>query len=262
MHDCMSNEDQISKIKTIENMTNEITSELYRYHGLEVDNYICFGTNNKETCLNDTDKYMYRIIGITEDGKLKLIKNTSIEKMQWNNKSTKEDCDEDGENCTWEKSTIQNYLNVDFLTNEIPEEWQDKIAEVNWNVGVTKTYREQPYADKIYEKESSTQTTEKSKIGLMYMSDHYYAYDNGDGTTNCDDSLCNSWIHNGREWTMTFVGFDSGYGYITSGIIYSNQIGSNPINLENNIRPVFYLINIIKLSGLGTMDNPYLIKDV
>ncbi len=265
MQECVSNENQLSKIKTIENMTNEITSELYRYHGLEVDNYICFGTDDKETCLSNQDKYLYRIIGITEEGKLKLIKNTSIGTMQWNNKSTKEDCGEDGEKCNWENSTIKTYLNADFLTDEeyIPTGWQDKIAEVNWNVGITKSFSDQPYAQKIYEKESNNKTTEASKIGLMYMSDHYYAYDDGKGATNCDDFYCNSWIfyHTAYEWTMTFVGYDSSRKEIATGIVYLDQIGTQPITSVWNVRPVFYLINKIDLKGLGTIDNPYLISN-
>ena len=45
-----------------------------RYYGTNPDNYICFGTNNKDTCVNDTDKYMYRIIGMDKSNRFKLIK--------------------------------------------------------------------------------------------------------------------------------------------------------------------------------------------
>ena len=258
MQECLTTNKE--KITTIENVS-DLTSELYRYHGLDVDNYICFGTSDKEQCLSEIDKYLYRIIGINEDGKLKLIKNTSIGTMQWNDKSTKDECGEDGENCTWENSTIKTYLNTDFLTNSIPTGWQNKIAEVNWNVGTTKTYQNEPYAQTIYEQENKNQTSEKLKIGLMYMSDHYYAYDNGDGTTNCDDSLCNSWIFcHVHEWTMTFIGFDSWNKAISAGIIYLSQVGSQPLIEIKSFRPVFFLVNTIKLSGLGTIDNPYLIN--
>ncbi len=262
MEDCLTTNK--GKITTIENVS-DLTSELYRYHGLEVDNYICFGTSDKEQCLSDQDKYLYRIIGINEEGNLKLIKNTSIGEKQWNEKSSQEECGEDGVNCNWEKSTIKNYLNTDFLSNGeyIPAEWQNKIAEVNWNVGVTNSFSDQPYAQKIYEKESNNKTTEASKIGLMYMSDHYYAYDNGVGTTDCDESLCNSWIYRHvHEWTMTFVGLDSPNNAISAGIIYLSQVGSQPLTEIKSFRPVFFLVNTIKVTGLGTIDNPYLIKDV
>ena len=53
---------------------------LYRYQGTNdtVNNYICFGTSDKSTCTGNTDIYMYRIIGINEDGQLKLIKKEAL----------------------------------------------------------------------------------------------------------------------------------------------------------------------------------------
>ena len=53
---------------------------MYRYQGTDdVPNWICFGTTeNCGTNDNLIDKYMYRIIGITKDGKIKLIKETYI----------------------------------------------------------------------------------------------------------------------------------------------------------------------------------------
>ncbi len=63
------------------NLSSTIQGDMYRYQGTKdkVDNnYICFGTNNQEECKNDQDHYMYRIIGIDENDKLKLIKETFI----------------------------------------------------------------------------------------------------------------------------------------------------------------------------------------
>ena len=60
---------------------NPDQGDMYRYQGtseLVNDNYICFGTDNKEECTNDEDHYMYRIIGITPEGEMKLIKQTPI----------------------------------------------------------------------------------------------------------------------------------------------------------------------------------------
>ncbi len=55
--------------------------DMYRYQGtsdLVNDNYICFGTKEKSECTNDEDHYMYRIIGITPEGEMKLIKQTPV----------------------------------------------------------------------------------------------------------------------------------------------------------------------------------------
>ncbi len=60
---------------------NPDQGDMYRYQGtseLVNDNYICFGTDNKDECTNDEDHYMYRIIGITPEGEMKLIKQTPI----------------------------------------------------------------------------------------------------------------------------------------------------------------------------------------
>ncbi len=58
-----------------------IQGDMYRYQGTgDVPNWICFGTT--ENCGTSDDlikKYMYRIIGITEEGKMKLIKETFVE---------------------------------------------------------------------------------------------------------------------------------------------------------------------------------------
>ena len=91
-----------------ENDTNKVISsnlvgDLYRYQGVGTkeaedathklvnNNYICFGTSDKDACINNPKKYLYRIIGITTDEKLKLIKNTTviennIGSFSWNDK--------------------------------------------------------------------------------------------------------------------------------------------------------------------------------
>ena len=59
---------------------------MYRYQvapssssdAANMTNWICFGTKDQSACKNDIDKYMYRIIGITEDGQLYLIKETFL----------------------------------------------------------------------------------------------------------------------------------------------------------------------------------------
>ncbi len=73
-----------SGLETTENMTSR-GDTLRRYQGTSVNNYICFGTNDKDVCLNDQDKYMYRIIGIdTETQELKIIKKEALNtKYYW-----------------------------------------------------------------------------------------------------------------------------------------------------------------------------------
>lgn len=122
-----------------QNDPNEVLSrekfgDMYRYQGLAskyssdgkvVDNnYICFGTYSKEECINNFDKYMYRIIGINDNNNLKLIKATFLKENgiliapQWDNirfltspytANTDNYCGE--ENCIWPVSALYKRLN-------------------------------------------------------------------------------------------------------------------------------------------------------
>ena len=121
-------------------LSSEEVGGMYRYQGLDkqykndsvnnpnklniVDNnYICFGTDDKNACLKDETKYMYRIIGVTKSAELKLIKETflkeggSVITPQWNDKYTLSspydgvngDCDED--KCEWPNVMLYKRLN-------------------------------------------------------------------------------------------------------------------------------------------------------
>ena len=78
--------------------TEEDVDGMYRYKGTATEvtnNYICFGTDDADTCTEAPETYMYRIIGITDkedstinlpSNSLKIIKATpSNEKQQWHN---------------------------------------------------------------------------------------------------------------------------------------------------------------------------------
>ncbi len=91
-------------------LSEELQGGMYRYQAAPRDeneaaqmtNWICFGTTNKEECTDETDsdgnsipdgidKYMYRIIGITEEGQLYLLKETFLKEetqktFVWNDK--------------------------------------------------------------------------------------------------------------------------------------------------------------------------------
>ncbi len=102
---------------------------MYRFQGQQsdgVDNYICFGTSDKDTCVKDTDHHMYRIIGIeASTGRVKVIKKEALNKTyQWN---TKYDI-----NIEFPQSIIYNAINgTDFLKNTeyVPEDWEEKISD-------------------------------------------------------------------------------------------------------------------------------------
>ncbi len=145
--------------KSEPNNLNKNQAGMYRYQGSndEVNNYICFGTSNENECLQNKDKYMYRIIGVTEDGKLELIKMTSLESgmVQWNNvNSTTWNPDVEknekliDSDIKWSESDLFKRLNglssnndnlfignttYDYMKEN--SEWYNKIADTDWLSG-------------------------------------------------------------------------------------------------------------------------------
>ena len=144
---------------------------MYRYQvapssssdAANMTNWICFGTKDQSACKNDIDKYMYRIIGITEDGQLYLIKETFLKEgstttFQWHSKNSFSDCN--GTACDWPNVDLFKRLNgkggtisktnlfidstqYDYLKSEAnivdgepqPSEWYNLIESHNWMYG-------------------------------------------------------------------------------------------------------------------------------
>ena len=92
---------------------------MYRYKGTATqvtNNYICFGTNNTETCKSNPDNFMYRIIGVTSKAdntlglyanQFKIIKAKYLETSQeWYNGDTLD--------TKWDDSDMKTYLNIPF----------------------------------------------------------------------------------------------------------------------------------------------------
>ncbi len=112
----------------------KLRGEMYRFQGQQsegIENYICFGTSESKECKEHPDKYMYRIIGIEESGRIKVIKKEALkEKFPWW-KNYNEDI-------SFFKSDIYKAINGDkFLTNNeyISNEWLNKISDNIWIYG-------------------------------------------------------------------------------------------------------------------------------
>ena len=258
-------------LEILQNPTNGLNTTLegglYRYQGTSVDNYICFGTSDKDTCLGNTDAYMYRIIGITEDGKVKLIKNEALNStMQWHNNFTS--------NTTWSNSDLYKMINgSSFLTNTsyMPSEWEYKIETTSWkygdntNVNVT--------ADVLYNTENTWANTTNAKVGLMYAHDYAYSYISGG--LNCSEydsyKICKtSWIHLSNcdsgapiatEWTMSRYGFSGSYYGAWSAAGVGHLYHDLYLTTKYSVRPVFFLkSNVELISGTGKSDDPFIIS--
>ncbi len=202
---------------------------MYRYQGADVNNYICLGSLNNTNCKEKTDE-MYRIIGITPEGNIKVMKqtkytNNGTNTFVWNTKydektsTEKYKCDDGG--CPeWPDSEIYKTLNADsdsFLSN-LSSDIKNKIEDWDWWYGDINYDYANKTADEIYQietgqvdsqyypklKQGAIETgkwakmNSKAKIGLIYLHDYYYQstsnichYDNNTHT-QCKD---NGWMH-------------------------------------------------------------------
>ena len=239
---------------------------LYRYQGTtNVNNYICVGTSDKTTCVNDTDKYMYRIIGVNSSNQVKLIKQEALNFfMQWHDEMN-------DTNTLWPNSTPYQKINgSSFLTYTfyLSSEWQNKIASYIWKYGETTNINYT--AANMYSVENAFTNTVNAKVGLLYLHDYYYAYQSGG--LNCSSSYITckeSWIHMSNcdsttsstwEWTMTKYGLYDNSSYnvwtiYTNGSLYSGYPTGAPL-----ARPVFFLNSTVNyISGSGTISDPFTI---
>ena len=243
--------------RTPTGLSSELIGGLYRYQGIQdanntVDNYICFGTTNKSDCISDTDKYMYRIIGINTNGQMKLIKKEVLNTTyKW---SSSYDVD-------WAHSELYNGLNGSyFLTNidYIPDSsWSNRIVASDWH------YWTGTNANMDAATMASTELgaeTVNAKIGLMYLHDYYYGLEGGN---NCSSSgayrTCKtSWLYfSNNEWTISRHDTNSTwYVYSKNGYAINKDM-----TFTLSVRPVFYLRSGERIaSGSGTIGNPYILS--
>lgn len=228
-----------------------------RYYGADPNNYVSF---------NDE---LWRIIGVFKDiddgtGKketrLKIARSESIGSYKFDDTIN-----------DWSKSSLQAYLNGDYL-NSLNGDDKLMIDDAIWNLGghdtdgfYTNEYYGHERGDYIYPDNSIVWT---GKIALMYPSDYMYAGDlskctkNGNlwntDQVNCRDT---SWLRNvdSTQWLLfhetddfSVVFYIDNYGSVRMfGEIWNSYL----------VRPITYLKStIVILDGDGTKANPYTIR--
>ena len=249
------------------------------------NNFVCFGTFDQNECINNSDKFLYRIIGIFPDSNggnhVKLIKYKQLGKYSWNNES---------KNISWSESSLKSLLNgSDFLTNKnyINSEWLDFIEDWSWNYvntksgedGATNYYNMNSKEVYLHEMNKSGKSNTigdwnnvTSKIGLMYISD--YLLSSGEksltySSQNNKSSLKGGWLYldnndasfSNSEWFMDFFG--EFYGMNIGWIMYSDgALGNDYPTVEYGVRPVMYLKESVSSTGIGngTKSSPYVLS--
>ena len=256
-----------------------------------INNYVCFGSD-EATCSHEN---LYRIIGVI-DGKIKLISADGTTDMlgtdegyaqtyqeAWGNLSSYYKGNGDltkigsykwnktGDN-TWSTSTTNTInLNKNFLAylDGKNAKWKTMIDDTTWYVGgMTYENGAKTNAKTAYNYEVGTNkdasTTVTSKIGLMYVSDYYYAASEDYWTLPGWSSSGNdyrkatndNWLYTGLyEWTISRLsdGSDDAFDVRVDGV-HGDVVGGLS---GNALRPSFSLSSSIKFtSGEGTAVNP------
>ncbi len=242
--------------------TFTLKNGMYRFVGTKdevTNNYICFGTDDKKTCLGTPGTYMYRIIGLTSEDdniinlpakSLKLIKAIPSSGLrQWDSSYSSD--------VKWDASAMKTYLNGTFY-NSIKDAkpngayWDSIILSHSWyNADYTSVPATEP----------TTSHTTASKIGLMYVTDYKNA-----GSQNTNDWLFikNGWSTNSSlsgnalyEWTLSRYGY-SRYGYYGAWYVgTSGGLSDSTLDSARAVRPVFYLQSGVSLVGTGSTEDPF-----
>ena len=184
-------------INNVENLSKIKKGDLYRFYGMPynayetenddkksyytygVKNYICFGTENKDECLSKKSNYLYQILGVSDDGSLKLILESYIGKEIWSSNELG--------NVEWPNSKLYIMLNGEqFYNNKeyLDDNWKSIIETKKWYYGVIEhdkldfmNYWENDIRDDIIAEENNSNYSYDSKIGLLSVSDFFYSYD-------------------------------------------------------------------------------------
>ena len=227
-------------------LTNGAGDNSYRYAGANPNNFVCFGTNTTP-CPTDN---LYRIIGVFGD-KVKLIKSTSVGGKAW---------DGNGNN-TWSTSSLNTYLNNDFL-NAFDETTKGNIAETTWKVGGFNNNK-QP-AKAVYQNEINSSPSVNKKIGLMYASDYGFAAAPSAWITNLydydgTDIKSANWMYIGAtEWTISRLADDSDLAFTVTS---TGSVGGDLVYYDYGCRPSFNLsASVNYASGSGTAADPIVVN--
>lgn len=170
------------------NISKDLVGGMYRYQGTKndtINNYICFGTSDKSECLQNPEKYMYRIIGITADGRLYLIKMDGVMDEEYKEFSWGAGA---GDSDTWNQSLLFRRLNgtsngdnhtstgnsnifignshYDYMT--VDNKWYDEIEEHNWMYGDVADITQETLNDKtVYGAKNDGTTLYKIETGKL-----------------------------------------------------------------------------------------------
>ena len=225
--------------------------------GLEKDPYECryFFTganpNNYITFNNETAGW--RIISVECDGTIKIMRINSIGDRVW---------DKSGSNNWARPAELNTYLNGTYY-NGLNATAQSQIVAKDWSIGGV-TFDDNNMTNTINNENSKKWN---GKVALVTVSEYLRSNSNKNscGSISLNNDNKNSCVSTGWMdttsvsywWTLSPEAEISYYSfYVHSG----GGVSTFNINVYNAVRPALYLSSEIKLSGSGTMKDPYTIN--
>ena len=225
--------------------TTSLDNGNVRYYGANPNNYVYFNCSDYSNQSSSTCE-VWRIIGVF-DGKLKLIRNSSIGSFSWDNKNTSTGAESAAGKNNWSDARLMKLLNPDYEAESIGgslyykarsgkcyagqnnatvscnftstgiknDETRNLIAETSWGLGGWND--SVVYSDFMYGKERGTSvynghsTSWNGKIALPYPSDFGYSADFSTCTTHIGDyDNCTSSV-----WMLTLMGTTANSLFLT-----------------------------------------------
>ena len=179
--------------------------------------------------------------------------------LYWNGKSG---------SCYTSSGSSESIYSCDFTSTGLTDEVKDMIGQSKYYLG---SISSSVYSDDYYTFERGTTvysghaTEWTGYIGLMYPSDYTYAADLSLCTEtgeHYDDIHCTgtNWLYLGvSEWTISPGGsIDNAFAIHSNGDIHYFHYDDWYVLDRIEVRPVFYLKNVVMVSGGdGTQENPY-----
>ena len=213
----------------------------YFYKGTNPNNYITF----------NGEKAGWRIISLEPDGTIKIMKIESLDDMLW------DVADFWSSKNNWTKpSGLNTYLNETYY-NSLTSIAQSQITSHEWKIGPVLENNDS-LTDNV---NAEGEITWKGKIGLITVSEFLRANSNvgncrtlaliNNGNGNCSST---SWMATSKYYWTISAKADWG---TTSVYQVASAIQYRDANSSASVKPTLYLSSSVKLSGSGTLSDPY-----
>ena len=242
----------------------------YYYAGSDPHNYICFGTDDKQTCLDDQDTYLYRIIGtekIGYDASKTISDTTEPTNSEYSTKIVSTAYQEASTNGSIYISNHTAYTSLNSTFYESLSNAQKNLIVNAYWIGGYLAYSSylNYFKNGMYSYSYSVSNKHNlynsyGYVGLVYPYDLGYTIYEGDNFyfdtgKNTSTHAANQWLATGTP-ELTLLSSNTSTPIIFNSDKYVSQGSGNYV-----YRAAMYLNPDVQIvSGTGTADDPFMIK--